>query len=725
MLVACLATAAAAAWWWWSRVPAEGPIVLISVDTLRADHLPAYGYRGVSTPAIDALAADGVLFEHAYAHSPQTLPSHASILTGLLPFETGVRDNIGFTVDAVAPTLAERLRARGFATGGVVSSFVLRKETGIARGFDFYDDRMPASAPDKPMGEVQRPGEESLRVATNWVARQASPRFFLFFHIYEPHSPYAPPERFSRFQPYDGEVAYSDDIVGRLLGFLKERGLYDSATIVFLSDHGEGLGDHGEVEHGLFLYDSTTRVPLVVKMPGSKGAGRRVTAPAQHIDLVPTLLALAREMGPGPVSGLRGRSLAPLLAGEAGTATPDASVYAEAFYGRYHFGWSELYSLTDARYRYIKAPRPELYDLRNDPGERANLASGRPQVIAAARASLDALLANAATHAPSRVSADDLQRLQALGYVGSQANVAPDAPGDLLPDPKDKAHVLRAWRRATELAARREYDESIVLLRQVLADSPTMKDGWLQLGAELMKAGRPAEALDAFRRLVEVDPADAASLVSVGTVLVALQRYDEAAAHARMALEKAGPADARTRTSAAEVLVKTALARKDYEEARRYGRMAEEADQGFPLAAFVEGVALHDAGRFEEALARLADAARRQAGHPFAIHELNFYLGDTLANLGREREAEAALLNEVRLFPQNTRAQASLAALYRAAGRFADAERVIESLVRTSPTPEGYAMAIRVWRIFGEAARAENLRAEAVKRFGPRFRPEG
>ena len=718
----CLVAALAGGWWWWQRPSAAGPIILISVDTLRADRLPAYGYRGVSTPAIDSLAADGIVFERAYAHSPQTLPSHASILTGLLPFETGVRDNIGFTLDPQAPTLAERLRERGIATGGVVSSFVLRKETGVARGFDFFDDRMPASAPDKPMGEVQRAGEESLAVATGWMGKQASPRFFLFFHVYEPHSPYTPPERFSRYQPYDGEVAYSDEIVGRLVSWLKERGLYDSATIVFLSDHGEGLGDHGEMEHGLFLYDSTTRVPLVLKMPGSEGAGRRVAAPVQHIDLVPTLL---ERIGAAAPAGLRGRSLAPLLSVAGAAAPPDASVYAEAFYGRYHFGWSELYSLTDSRYRYVKAPRAELYDLQNDPAERTNLAAARPQVIAAARASLDSLLANAAKHAPSRVSAEDLQRLQALGYVGSQANVAPEAPGESLPDPKDKAPVLHAWRRATELAARREYDQSIALLREVLADSPGMKDGWLQLGVELVRSGRNEEALDAFRRLVEVDPADAASLVSVGTVLVALGRHDEAAAHARMALEKAGPADARTRTSAAEVLVKAALARKDYAEAQRYGRMAEETDPGFPLAAFAEGVALHDAGRFEEALQRFADATRRQAGHPFAIHELQFYLGDTLANLGRGREAEAALREEVRLFPQNARAQASLAALYRAAGRFAEAERVLDALVRTSPTPEGYALAIRVWRVFGEGARAESLRAEAVKRFGPRFRPEG
>ena len=721
--LACLAAAGAVAWWLWHPGRGEGPIVLISVDTLRADHLPAYGYRGVATPAIDALAADGILFERAYAHSPQTLPSHASILTGRLPFETGVRDNIGFTLDPGMPTLAERLRDRGLATGGVVSSFVLRKETGIARGFDFFDDRMPPSAPDRPMGEVQRPGEDSLQVATAWMETLASPRFFLFFHIYEPHSPYAPPERFSRFEPYDGEIAWSDEIVGRLIAWLKERRLYDTATIVFLSDHGEGLGEHGEQEHGLFLYDATTRVPLIVKLPGAAGAGRRVSAPVQHVDLVPTLLDRAGASAP---PGLRGRSLGGLLgAGAAGAPPADAGVYAESFYGRYHFGWSELYSLTDSRYRYIKAPRPELYDLLNDPGERANLAAARPQVIAAARAGLDTLLANARVHRPAPVQAEDLQRLQALGYVGSQATFEPGTPGESLPDPKDKAPVLGAWRQAAQLAANRRYDESIALLRRVLADSPGMKDGWLQLGVELVKSGRNEEALDAFRKLVEVDPSDPASLVSVSTVLVMLGRLDEAEAHARLALDKAGPGDTRTRTSAAEVMVKAALARKDYAGALRFGRLAEQADPGFPLAAFVEGVRLHDAGALEQALPVLEDAVRRQEGHPFAIHELRFYLGDTLANLGREREAEAALRDEVKLFPQNTRAQTSLAALYRAGGRFADAERVLDTLVRTSPTPEAYAMAIRAWRVFGERARAEALRAEAQKRFGPRFRVEG
>ncbi len=431
----------------------QGPIILVSVDTLRADRLPAYGYRAVRTPAIDSLAADGVLFERAYAHSPQTLPSHASILTGQLPFETGVRDNIGFSLPSGPATLAELLRARGIATGGVVSAFVLRKETGIARGFDFFDDQMPSAAADKPMGEVQRPGEASLEAAKAWMENQASPRFFLFFHIYEPHTPYEPPERFKAYAPYDGEVAHSDEIVGGLLGWLKERGLYDSATVIFLSDHGEGLGDHGELEHGLFLYEATTRVPLIVKMPGRRGAGRRVASPVQHIDLAPTILEAA---GASPAAGLKGRSLLSVLEGkDAGTS--DASVYAESFYGRYHFGWSELYSLTDSRYRYIKAPRPELYDLQRDPGEKENISASRAQVVQAARASLDRLLATAVVHQPTRVSAEDLQRLQALGYVGSQSTVSPDAPAESLPDPKDKAAVLETWRHAMELSAKRQY----------------------------------------------------------------------------------------------------------------------------------------------------------------------------------------------------------------------------------------------------------------------------
>jgi arylsulfatase A-like enzyme len=224
----------------------SGPVVLISIDTLRADHLPVYGYRAVRTPTIDALAADGIVFENAYAHYPQTLPSHVSILSGRLPFEHGVRDNVGFAVKPGETLLPAMLHDAGFTSGGFVSAYVLRDETGIGTGFDHFDARLPPSSPEIAIGEVQRDGAATLAAAKEWLDVLQASRFFLFFHIYEPHSPYKPPSRFSQYAPYDGEIAYADEIVGGLIGSLKRRGLYDDALIVLLSDHGEGLGDHGE-----------------------------------------------------------------------------------------------------------------------------------------------------------------------------------------------------------------------------------------------------------------------------------------------------------------------------------------------------------------------------------------------------------------------------------------------------------------------------------------------
>lgn len=684
------------------------PIILISVDTLRADHLPVYGYTKVKTPAIDALARDGVVFDRAYTHSPQTLPAHAAILTGQLPFENGIRDNVGFIIRPGQATLASLLHGTGYTSGGFVSAFVLRKETGIATGFDHFDDQLPPSAPDMPMGQVQRPGPETLQAAERWMSGLSSSKFFLFFHIYEPHTPYTPPERFSQYAPYDGEIAYSDEVVGQLVAFLKDKGWYDRATIIFLSDHGEGLGDHGELEHGLFVYDSTIRVPLIVKMPG--GGSRRIGAPVQHIDLVPTILDWLGVPAP---KGLRGRSLRTMV--EGGTTAGDANVYAEAFYGRYHFGWSELYSLTDARYRFIRAPKPEIYDLERDPGETRNLASERPQVVASARAELDRMLAGSTIHSPGQVSQEDLQRLQALGYVGSQASVAPDKPGDALPDPKDKAKVLEDYRRAIELSANRRYDESIDLLRRVVADSPSMKDGWIQMGVELVRAGRHVEAVDAFRHLIEVDPSDANSFISIAGAYRLLERFPEAQANAEMGLEKA--ADVRAKTSACEVLVQIALARKDIAAARRYAAVAQQASPDFPLPDYLEGLILHGDKRFEEALPRFQQVIVKLRGQQMTIPELFFYTGDTLANLGRTEEAVAAFRQELQFSPQHLRTRASLAMLYRADGRLDDAARELDAMTTAVPTPEGYAMAAKTWGILGESGRAAAVRAAAAARF--------
>jgi len=351
------------------------PVVLISIDTLRSDRLPAYGYGGVATPAIDRLASDGVVFDSAFSHSPLTLPSHVSILTGLLPSEHRVRDNVGYPLESAGMPLLQRvLQASGYRTGGFVSSFVLRRDSGLADGFDAYDDGIELTAAAS-MASLQRPGGETLERASAWLDTVAADPFLLFFHVYEPHSPYTPPEPFaSRFaSPYDGEVATADDIVGRLFDRLDALGLYDRSLILLFSDHGEGLGQHGEQEHGVFLYRTTLQVPLILKLPGSTYGGSRIGSTVQLADLAPTVVDL---LGLEPEPRHIGR---PLLAALDGSVE-ERPVYSETFYPRLHFGWSELFSVVDGRHHFIDAPEPELYDLVDDPDEMNNIVGSRPDL---------------------------------------------------------------------------------------------------------------------------------------------------------------------------------------------------------------------------------------------------------------------------------------------------------------------------------------------------------
>lgn len=702
--VALAAIIAVAAWYVRAaRTPsaADGPIILISIDTLRADHLPVYGYKGVRTPNIDALAAGATVFEHAYSHTPQTLPAHTAILSGELPFQTGVRDNIGFKVKDGQWMVQRALHEHGWQTGGFVSAYVLRDATGIGQGFDTYDSNLPAASPELSLGQVQRDGAQTLAAAETWLGARTSDRVFLFVHFYEPHKPYEPPARFSSYAPYDGEIAYADELVGRLLDRLKTDGLYDRSTIVLLADHGEGLGDHGEQEHGLFLYQETTHVPMIVKLPGQH-EGRRVANPVQHIDLVPTILDL---VGIPSIPDLHGRSLRPVLDGS-GTL-PDTGIYAEALYSRYHFGWSELYSLTDSRYRLIRAPRDELYDLQRDPGERTSLAADRPQVRQAMRSALEGLIAGSSIDAPTEVSAEDRQRLAALGYVGSGTAASLALPGDELPDPKDKVGILEKYREALDVAGRLQFDKAIAMLQDVVREDPGMLDVWEQLGDLLLRDGRFAEALDAYKALVQRDPTNVSGLTGAANALLRLQRYDEARAHAQLAVAGAP-------VVSHQLLTRIALEQGDRDAALREADLAHKADPSLPMRPFAEGVLLWKAGRYAEAIPPLLEARRQLEGRTLQINDLNYYLGDSMGRLERYPEAERYLKEEIRVFPRNTRARAGLAMLYRATGRDAESDRAVVDLLRVAPTREGRSLAIQLWTMFGEPEKAE-----IVRRKGP------
>jgi arylsulfatase A-like enzyme/thioredoxin-like negative regulator of GroEL len=718
VFLAALGTALAAVGGWrYARAsaPLNGPIILISIDTLRADHLPVYGYTHVRTPAIDALAADGVVFERAYSHSPQTLPAHVALLSGRLPFETGVRDNIGFTVKAGERMLPQLLHDRGYTTGAVVSSFVLRKDTGLAQGFDFFDGEMP-SLPDMSMLQVQRDGAASEVIAERWLTSAGTSRAFLFLHLDEPHKPYAPPARFAEYAPYDGEIAYTDEIIGTFVAYLKSHQLYDRSTIVLLADHGEGLGDHGEQEHGLFVYDEAIHVPLIIKQEGNAGAGRRVRDVVQHIDVAPTILDLVKAPNPGQ---LRGRSLKPVLDGTG--RLPDAAVYSEALYARYHFGWSELTAVTGDRYRYIKAPREELYDLRRDPGERTNLAPERSQARQALRGALDRLVAGSNIHIPAPVSADARERLQGLGYVDAQTDLF-IAPGSERPDPKDKSHILETYRAAVDLAAQGKWTAAILRLQQILREDSGLADVWSQLAAFAGRLDRLDLAADAFKHYIELKPSDPGGYLGAAATLLKQRKLDEAREHAQLAADLAGT-DPHSRASAHELLARIALSRHDADTARREAELAREADRTLPLPAYIEGRLLHEQGRYDEALPLFLGAvAEQQKSHGTRLSDLHYYTADTLGRLERFEEAEAQFKIELDAFPQNTRARAGLAMLYQATGRSEAAGQALADMLRITPVPEAYTLAARVWTMLGNRQQADAVRAEARRAFadGPK-----
>lgn len=507
------------------------PILLITIDTLRADHLRLWGYAGVSTPAIDRLRRDGILFRQAFAHAPLTLPSHVSLLSGRLPPGHGVRDNLGFRLEpGIEPWLPELLRRHRYATGGFVSAYVLRRETGFARGFERFDDALQFAAGDF-LGARSRPGSESVRSALAWIDSLGSRPWFAFVHLYEPHAPYQPPEPFAAAYagaPYDGEIATADLYVGELLDGLRQRGLYDDALVILTSDHGEGLGDHGESEHGVFLYQEDLHVPLILKLPHGERRGEQVDRPVQSIDLVPTV---AEQLGLGLTPTPLGSSLlAP--------SRPEVLLYAESYYGRLHFGWSELTAVFDGRYRYIRAPHRELYDLETDASERRNLIDEQRRVAATLEAALDTLVRPAGN--PDVSDQETRRGVGALGYLGGAAAQV-DGPRA---DPKTQLATLDALHAGLAAFQVRRYADAVPLFEKVVDASPAALDAWDYLGRSQRALGRHREALAAFLnadRASGGDPdftlAAAWSLLDLGRRVEAVRAIERALASPRIDAE--------------------------------------------------------------------------------------------------------------------------------------------------------------------------------------------
>ena len=678
-LVFTAAVGAAAVGWWYAREspPHQGPIVVFAVDGLARSGLTSYGARTSAAPAIDALAADGVVFEHAYIHSPAMLPAYTSLLTGQLPFDHGVRDEAGFALKTDTRTLAELLRSRGFSTGAAVSSFLLRKATGLSRGFAFYGGELGEDAQDRPV--VERPGAATFETAAQWLRSQNGQRFMLFIEV-----------------PADG----ADAVAQSLVDLLKERRLYDKATMVVVGGRGAGAAS-GRLD------DATLRVPLIVKQPNQDGAGRRVPAPVQHIDVLPTILDLVRAPIPG---GLRGRSLRAVL-DDSDETVPVRPLYAESLTAWYRFGGRPAYALTSDGARLLRESTDRLVTL-----DKADLPNPTPAVhdAAALSAALDRLPDKRTAAPAAALSTLDAELFAQLGILMAAPDL-PDTAGTALP--ADQAMLLDGHRRAAALVGTRQFGAAVTGLRELVRANPQVPALQLQLGTLLERAGRLEEAVTVFADADRTWPDRVPTTLALSHALARAGKLDQAQqkADAAVALSEGGaPAD---RAAALEAAARIAIDRRDVAAAERSAQARFDLDGSRALRQFVRGRELLDGGHYEEAQAALMEAFRGDGEAGAGLPGLHLALGETLTHLEQPADAEAELKEEIRLFPLEPRAYASLAMLYHSLDRGDDAAQVLEDLLDALPTPEGSSAAARAWTAMGNKERAEAIRAEARAKF--------
>lgn len=521
-------------------------VILITIDTLRADRVGCYGAQTVKTPTLDALAQDGVVFERAISQVPLTWPSHAVILTGTYPFQNGVQDFTGQPLGQQFRSVSQSFQKAGYATGAVVSAFVLDRSWGLARGFDFYDDAFSAETFEKKdAGLVDRRAGESVAHAIAWLKKTPRRPFFLWLHLYDPHSPYDPPEPYRteyKGHLYDGEIAYADHELGTLMAWLKQNHLYDSSLIVTLSDHGESLGEHGEDEHGFFVYNATVHVPLIVKPPAGSGiaAGRR-RDPVETAAVAPTLLQLAGVNDASDSIRAQFQSRALFDTKQAGSTPAKDPAYSETFYPFSSFGWSPLHALESERFHFIESPKPELYDLASDPGETRNIAAQQPATVAVLREKMQALL----THNPfarqdagaGYLSPDAQEKLRALGYFGFRAAVSPDALKQGLADPKDKLWEFNSILKAQDAFQRQDDDQAEALLVEVQQKDPQIYVIPFLLGESALRRQNWEAAATQLQRCLDLNPNFDNAMTGLARALAKLGRVDEAKKWLSKALE--------------------------------------------------------------------------------------------------------------------------------------------------------------------------------------------
>ena len=696
--------------------PAAAPnVLLVTIDTLRADRLGCYGYKGAVTPNLDGLAARGALFPVAVAHAPLTAPSHASILTGHTPLGHGVRDNGAYVLPEGARSVAEDFRLAGYRTGGFVSGFPLKRRFGFDRGFDTYDDQLPRGKDARRTAYVERTADRTTEAALRWLETATppgSPRrpFFLWVHYFDPHAPYeAPAEAMAgAASPYDGEIAFVDAQLGRLLRRAEEAA--GGPTLVLVTaDHGESLGEHGEDTHGIFLYDSTLRVPFILAGPGVPPGGVARTV-ARGIDVAPTLLDYAGLVA----KGMEGRSLRRAASGE---RLSDEPAYSESLHSQLQYGWAPLHAWRTAKHKLIEAPRVELYDLAADPGEAHDLSAREASRVEGMRRELQRAMATTTPSAAHAVDAETAERLAALGYVGTGGSATAPSSGR---DPKDGISLVTRLGRNGMTVARTEPEKAIRELTALLVEDPGMlvvlrtravayaaagrpqdairdlreleKRGALSaedavvLGDNLRLAGRAQEATAVLERTSRENPKFTQPLLSLAAVCVQRKDMDGAAAAYTKVLA-VDPDNAEASRGLGDV----ALIRADLAEAgKRYARVVEL--DGTDAAALSKlGVVRMRTGQGQEAISLFRRAVESDPKNAEAL----LYLAGGLASSGRAAEAVPYFERALAAGPRTTMALNGLGLTRLELGDRAGAAAAFRESLRLDPEQPNVADTLR------------------------------
>lgn len=525
-------------------------VILITLDTTRADHLGCYGYNKVETPTIDAVAKSGVVFERAYTTVPLTLPSHASMLTGLNPYEHTLFANTAGTLPDNIPTLAEALSKNGYSTAAFLSAFVLHQRFGLFRGFDKYDDDVAAPSKLEPIGQ-RRSADQVTDRALQWLKFRDSKPFFCWIHYFDPHVDYHDHQevfgkKFAQ-NPYDAEISYVDLHLKRVLDYLEAQRLKERTLVIIVGDHGEGLCEHRERFHGLLLYDSTLRVPFIVSAPSKAKANLRVNDPVSVIDVTPTVLDYLGLPCPKPISG---RSLRPFLKGQ---TLPSRACYGVAKQGYIDEGWAPLTCLVSDNWKYIRTTKPELYDLIGDPGEKTNLAETHPEMVQQFEQQLEDMETSGAHFESQGVSLSEREQknLDDLGYIGG-SDSAKNSSAELS-DIKDHLEELEAFETAHDLSIHGKMDEAIVGLYEVIGKSPHYVKPRIMLGQLLVARGKIDEAELQFMAILDQNPKNIAAHANMGTLMLERKQYEAALEHTLRALE-VNPLSARLHLEAGKAL---------------------------------------------------------------------------------------------------------------------------------------------------------------------------